>query len=262
MALKIASWNVNSIRQRFDHLDRFIKTQAPDVLCMQEIKVTEDLFPYDFFADRGYGHVVVAGQKAYHGVAIASRLPVSASGTAQWCGKDDKRYAFVKLKGGLEVHNFYVPAGGDVPDRQKNDKFEHKLTFLEEMTTWAEEGKRKGRILVGDLNVAPLENDVWNHTKLVRNVGHSPQETDRFAALLKAGGLVDVGRHFVPADQPLYSWWGYRFPQAFAKNYGWRLDHALATAKALKEIKGFSLLRETRTWDKPSDHIPLILDLT
>ena len=168
-----------------------------------------------------------------------------------------------RLACGLEIHNFYVPAGGDVPDREANDKFDHKIRFLGAMTRWCREEKVATRplVLLGDLNVAPLGCDVWNHKRLRRSVGHSPLECEQMARLLRAGGFVDAARHFVLPPTPLYTWWGYRFPQAFAKDYGWRLDHAWITPAALPRLRALEVVKETRTWERPSDHVPVVLDL-
>ncbi len=266
MSLRIATWNVNSLRQRLDHLARFAAEAAPDVICLQETKVTDEEFPQVEVRTLGYPHLLIHGQKGYNGVAILSRVAFLDQDTKVWCGKDDRRHATVTLDrgpDGLELHNFYVPSGGPTPDPEANDKFAHKLDFLTEMADWARDtglGERAA-ILVGDLNVAPLETDVWNHKRLLRSVGHTPVESERFARLIEAGGLIDVGRHFVPATEPLYTWWGYRFPQAFAKNYGWRLDHVLATPPLGAALGGFRVVRDTRTWERPSDHVPVVLDI-
>ena len=263
MTLRIATWNVNSLRQRLDHLAHFTAEAQPDVLCLQEIKVTDEDFPYDAVRAAGYAHLLVRGQNGYNGVAILSRRPFAAEGAESWCGRDDRRHAFVSLEDGLEIHNFYVPSGGSTPDPETNDKFAHKLRFLNEMADWAARlGLRRRRaIVVGDLNVAPLESDVWNHKRLLRSVGHTPVESAHMARLSEAGGLIDASRHFFPEPEPLYTWWGYRYPQAFDKNYGWRLDHILVSPPLLREMAGLRVARETRAWPKPSDHVPVILDL-
>ncbi len=266
MTLRIATWNVNSLRQRLDHLARFAAEVAPDVICLQETKVRDEEFPALAVRQIGYPHLLIHGQKGYNGVAILSRLPFQSQDTKIWCGKDDRRHASVTLEHGsgvLELHNFYVPSGGATPDPESNDKFAHKLRFLSEMAEWARETRlgERAAVLVGDLNVAPLETDVWNHKRLLRSVGHTPLESERIAELIEAGGLIDVGRHFVPASEPLYTWWGYRYPQAFDKNYGWRLDHVMATAPLKASLAGFRVVRDTRTWERPSDHVPVVLDL-
>ncbi len=261
--MRIATWNVNSIRQRVEHIARFVEARQPDVLCLQETKVIDELFPADALTGLGFKHLEIHGQKSYNGVAIASRLPFEQVERKVFCDKDDRRHLSVLLPGGLELHNFYVPSGGPDPDREKNPKFAHKLDFLEEMALWAEDdalAKRKA-LLVGDLNVAPLEQDVWNHKRLLRSVGHTPMESAAMARLWEAGSLEDIPRRFTPVPQPLYSWWGYRYPQSYQKDYGWRLDHALATPPLSGAVKALETFRESRTWEKPSDHVPLIVDL-
>ena len=263
MALRIATWNVNSLRQRMAHLARFSADKKPDLVCLQETKIRDQDFPLDEVRSLGYEHVLFHGQKSYNGVAILSRRPIEKEERLVWCGKDDRRHLAVHLDGGLELHNFYVPSGGDKPDAEANDKFAHKLTFLKQMASWARRTKLKERkaVLVGDLNVAPLEEDVWNHKRLRRSVGHTDLECELMKKLWRAGGLIDAPRHFTPSPTPLYSWWGYRFPQAFAKNYGWRLDHILITPALADAMKRVCTVTATRTWERPSDHVPVMLDL-
>ena len=263
MPLRIATWNVNSVRQRIAHLERFLTESEIDIVCLQETKVEDELFPFDCVTDLGYVHQLIHGQKSYNGVAILSRVPFEDRGKLVWCRKDDRRHLWVRLPGGLELHNFYVPSGGDKPDPEINDKFDHKLKFLRAMARWCRKEAVAERpvLLVGDMNVAPLETDVWNHKKLLRSVGHTPTESGLIASLLKAGKLEDVPRRFVPPSEPLYTWWGYRFPQAYQKNYGWRLDHALASPPAAAQITAMRIAKETRAWEKPSDHVPVVIDL-
>jgi len=266
LSLRIVTWNVNSVRQRLEHIARFTTQWQPDVLCLQETKVQDGEFPLPDLQEMGYSHCVFRGQKSYNGVAILSRLPFEIQDHRIWCDNDDKRHVTVTLPFGsgapLELHNFYVPSGGPKPDLLANEKFAHKLMFLDEMAEWIRTHSRDRRVmLVGDLNVAPLEKDVWNHKRLLRSVGHTPVESERIAALLQAGDLIDVGRHFVPAEEPLYTWWGYRFPQAFERDYGWRLDHALVSAPLRHALQDMAIVRETRAWERPSDHVPLVVDL-
>ena len=271
MTIRLATWNVNSLRQRLDHMARFAAEFRPDVICLQETKVVDALFPRQEVRDMGYPHLLVHGQKGYNGVAILSRAPFEAEETKSWCGRDDRRHACVRLAGGppggvdggLEVHNFYVPSGGPLPDPETNDKFAHKLQFLREMADWARASKlgRRKAVLLGDLNVAPLETDVWNHKRLLRSVGHTPVETGHIARLREAGQLIDAARHFVPESEPLYTWWGYRHAPALAKDYGWRLDHVLVTPPVAASLAAFRVVRETRAWARPSDHVPVVLDL-
>ena len=264
MTLTIATWNVNSVRLRLDHLARFDAMARPDVVCLQETKVVDEDFPCDALAKLGFAHQAIHGQKGYNGVAILSRLPFDRQERRVWCKRDDRRHLSVCLAGGLELHNFYVPSGGPTPDPDTNDKFAHKLRFLDEMARWARRERVSERrlILLGDLNVAPLECDVWNHTRLLRSVGHTPVESARIAKIHKASGLVDIGRHFVPPSMPLYTWWGYRFAQSFAKDYGWRLDHIWASPPVLSALSDFQVIRETRTWERPSDHVPVVIKVS
>jgi len=261
--MRIATWNVNSVRLRAEQLGRFAAEREPDVICLQETKVADALFPLDDLKRYGFEHIEIHGQKAYNGVAILSRLPFERVERKVWCAKDDRRHLTVTLPGGVELHNFYVPSGGPTPDREANDKFAHKMDFLAEMAAWAEEERIAERplLIVGDLNVAPLENDVWNHKRLLRSVGHTPGESEAMLRFWQAGALEDVPRRFTPPDQPLYSWWGYRYPQAFAKDYGWRLDHCLATPVLSPEVRSLETIRDTRSWEKPSDHVPLLVEL-
>src|SRR2546423_14361868 len=129
-AIKLATWNINSVRLRARLVTRFLRVHSPDVLCLQETKVIDPLFPRAAFHTLGYVHQAINGQKGYHGVAILSRLPFRKTGALAFCGKDDTRHVSAHFEVGLELHNFYVPAGGDIPDATKNPKFAHKLDFL------------------------------------------------------------------------------------------------------------------------------------
>jgi exodeoxyribonuclease-3 len=261
MPLRVATWNVNSLRQRLEHLARFDQAERPDVVCLQETKVADGSFPEKEIEALGFEHLVFAGQKAHNGVAIASRRPIEAHGCRVWCAKDDKRHIYARIAG-VEVHCFYVPSGGPLPDPERNPRFAHKLAFLEEMTHWAAaEAKARPLLLVGDLNVAPLDTDVWNHKRLVRSVGHTPRESEALLGVLTAGHFVDAPRRFVPETEPLYTWWGYRFPASFEKNYGWRLDHAWASTSLAPRLESVKVVSETRTWDRPSDHVPVVVEL-
>lgn len=263
MIFRAATWNVNSIRQRLAHLGRFVDLYHPDLVCLQETKVRDDDFPADEIRAMGFETVLFHGQKSYNGVAILVKGPVCHHQRLIWCGQDDRRHLAVVLDNGLHVHNFYVPSGGGVPDATVNDKFAHKLQFLDEMGQWVAETLQKEQkmLLLGDLNVAPFDNDVWNHKRLQKQIGHTPGECDRLIALHNRGDLIDVGRHFIPPDQPLFSWWGYRYKLSVQKDYGWRLDHILASQALRENLCAFHVVRDTRLWDRPSDHVPLIVDL-
>src|SRR5690606_17294350 len=144
----------------------------------QETKCPDDLFPFDAFRRLGYEHIAVHGQKGYHGVATVARRPIEAVERRRFCEIADCRHLSVRFEAGgssILLHNFYVPAGGDEPDPAINWKFKHKLDFVAEMNAVrAEHGEASSSILVGDLNIAPLEHDVWSHKQLLRVVSHTP----------------------------------------------------------------------------------------
>jgi len=260
----IASWNINSVRLRLDQLLRLTVEARPDVICLQETKCPDDKFPARALAEAGYPHQHFHGMKSYNGVAILSRRPFAATGRADWCGREDARHVHATFEDGVELHNFYVPAGGDVPDPEINDKYRHKLDFVEAMTGWLAATRRPDRplILVGDLNIAPLENDVWSHRQLLNVISHTPAETERLHALKQALDFTDVSRHFHPPEEKLYSWWSYRARDWRASNRGRRLDHIWITPALKPRLRDHAIWTEVRGWaPKPSDHVPVMAEL-
>lgn len=267
MNIKLATWNINSVRLRINLVERLLADENPDVLCLQEIKCINDAFPVKAFRKAGYEHIAINGQKGYHGVATISRIPLHKVEMRGFCDKGDSRHVAVDLDvpGGLTVHNFYVPAGGDEPDPVINPKFAHKLDFLREMTDWYSglEAKENNRmILVGDLNVAPLEHDVWSHKQLLKVVSHTPIEVELMEQLFASHGWVDVMRKFVPANEKLYSWWSYRAKDWAASDRGRRLDHIWVTPALAYAPQALRVLREARGWERASDHVPVIAEFT
>ncbi len=262
MPLKIATWNINSVRLRIGLVQSFLKQHEPDILCLQETKCADDHFPRGAFAEAGYPHLAIHGQKAYHGVAVASRLPLEVVDRKRFCEREDARHISVSVRNGeakpVEVHNFYVPAGGDVPDTEKNWKFAHKLAFIDEMADWLSAPKRKRTVLVGDLNIAPLETDVWSHRQLLKVVSHTPVETEGLERVRQAGGWVDVMRSFIPPEEKLFTWWSYRSPNWEASDRGRRLDHIWASDDLAGTAEALTVLKHARGWEKPSDHVPVI----
>ncbi|HSF95356.1 MAG TPA: exodeoxyribonuclease III [Thermohalobaculum sp.] len=257
MGLTIATWNINSVRLRQELVAAFLKAEAPDILCLQETKSPVDKIPFEVFAAAGYPHWVARGQKGYNGVAILSRLPIEDAGQIDWCAKGDARHVAARLPGGVVLHNLYIPAGGDEPDPEANPKFAHKLQFLDELAAWgsAQDGPA---ILVGDLNIAPLEEDVWSHKQMLRVVSHTPVEVEALARAQGAGGWTDVTRTHIPAPEKLYSWWSYRARDWAEADRGRRLDH-IWTRGGVPDLPGSSrILRALRGAEKPSDHVPVL----
>ncbi len=257
---RLMTWNVNSVRARLDLIDRVIGKYAPDVLCLQETKAMDDVFPLTWFEERGYHCNAIRGQKSYNGVAILARGEANGAAHIDWCGRGDARHISAGLAGGVTLHNFYVPAGGDVPDPEANDKFAHKLQFLDEMIAWSKDLTGPA-ILVGDLNVAPEECDVWSHKALLKVVSHTPIETDLLRALQQSHGWVDAIRRHFPAPEKVYSWWSYRSPDWAKADKGRRLDHIWLSPAIEKALVHVEIARDARGWEKPSDHAPLIADL-
>src|SRR5262249_26458281 len=231
----------------------------------QETKCPDDRFPFRRFARLGYAHAAINGQKGYHGVAVLSRLPFESFTMQSFCGKSDCRHIAVVvgeragLRHPVSVHNFYVPAGGDAPDPDVNVKFAHKLAFLDEMRDRAElrPGAAERAILLGDLNVAPLEHDVWSHKQLLDVVSHTPIECEKLNAVQHAGRWIDAMRAFVPEPAKLYTWWSYRSPDWEAADKGRRLDHIWVSPEFGDRLTALKISREARGWLRPSDHVPV-----
>jgi exodeoxyribonuclease III len=264
-SLRIATWNINSLRLRLPLLERLIAALDPDVICLQETKVPDELFPDAAPAAIGYPHVIRRGMKSYNGVAILSRIPLVQDDVApDWCERGDCRHLGVTLQvpsGPVELHDFYVPAGGDIPDTAANPKFAHKLAFVAEATNWfaARPNRRRG-VLVGDLNIAPLEHDVWSHKQLLDVVSHTPVEVEHLLAWQRAG-FYDAVRHFVPETEKLYTWWSYRNRDWRASNRGRRLDHIWVTPDLAPALTSYTVLQEARDWPQTSDHVPVAVTL-
>jgi exodeoxyribonuclease-3 len=269
MRLSVTTWNINSVRLRIDLVAKFIKANRPDILCLQETKCPDDKFPLKRFRRLGYEHIALNGQKGYHGVVVLSRLPFESFSIQNFCDKVDCRHISVVLgeraglRDPLTVHNFYVPAGGDIPDPAVNPKFAHKLSFLDQMRDCANlhPGASDRAILVGDLNVAPLEHDVWSHKQMVRVVSHTPAECEKLTAVQSAGNWVDALRTSVPEPAKLYTWWSYRSPDWKTADKGRRLDHIWVAPALADGLSGIRVLKESRGWERPSDHVPVTATL-
>lgn len=262
MNFSIATWNINSIRLRLpivlDYLARF----SPDILCLQETKCPDDSFPLKDIKKAGYMFTAIAGQKGYHGVAILSRLPLSDVQKTDFCGKTDCRHISAIVETNtkkIRIHNFYVPAGGDEPNPDINQKFRHKLDFLEEMKAIkANTGDGCSSLLLGDLNIAPLPEDVWSHKQLLKIVSHTPVETEALNAVMHEGSWVDLMREHICVPEKIFTWWSYRAHDWQTSNRGRRLDHIWGSADLVDTLQDIDIFTEARGWERPSDHVPVL----
>lgn len=257
MSFTLATWNINSVRLREPLVAQVLQEEGPDVLCLQECKSPVDKIPLEQFRALGYEHIVARGQKGYNGVAILSKLPIEDVGDRDFAQLGHARHVAAKLANGVTIHNFYVPAGGDKPDREVNVKFGQKLDYLTEMRDWFHAEAPQKAILVGDLNIAPREDDVWDHKKLLRVVSHTPVEVEHLAQTQDAGNWVDITRQDIPEGN-LYSWWSYRSPDWDNADKGRRLDHVWATRDIANAGHSSRVLRHVRGYEKPSDHAPVL----
>ena len=269
MRLSLTTWNINSVRLRIDLVAKFIKSARPDVLCLQETKCIDDAFPRKRFKRLGYEHIALNGQKGYHGVATIARVPFDRIELTNFCDRIDARHVGVTLgdkaalANPLRVDNFYVPAGGDIPDPAVNPKFAHKLAFLDEMRASSALRRHDSNrmVLLGDLNVAPLEHDVWSHKQMLRVVSHTPVECQKLVAAQKDGGWVDAVRMLVPEPTKLYTWWSYRSLDWKAADKGRRLDHIWVAPALADRVIGMRVLKHWRGSSRPSDHVPVTATL-
>ncbi|MBV7256103.1 exodeoxyribonuclease III [Pacificimonas sp. WHA3] len=258
--LKFVSWNINSVRIRLHLIEQLVMAEDPDIICLQETKVRDSQFPHEAFEGMGYKYRILNGQPMHHGVAIVSRVPLTEDRRHDWQDNGEARHIGVRLPSGLLLENVYIPAGGDVPDREENPKFGQKLDFYERMTKWSETLDTP-TIMMGDFNIAPLESDVWSHKQLLKVVSHTPIEVDTMKRLQDAHGWVDVGRLMIPAPERLYTWWSYRAKDWTKGDRGRRLDHVWVSPELRSKIRAHRVLEPARSWEKPSDHIPLITEM-
>ena len=256
MSFTLATWNINSVRLREGLVARLLTEEMPDILCLQECKSPVELIPMDQFRALGYRYMVARGQKGYNGVAILSKLPITDAGDKDFAQLGHARHVSARLENGVTIHNFYVPAGGDIPDREQNLKFGQKLDFLTHMRDHFRADRPHKAILVGDLNLAPREDDVWDHKALLKIVSHTPIEVAHLGETMESGRWQDITRQDIPHGR-LYSWWSYRSPDWDGADKGRRLDHIWATPDISGSASGSRILRPVRGWEQPSDHVPV-----
>lgn len=258
--MKIITWNINSIRLRRSLIFRLLEEEKPDILCLQECKSPSKEMPFEEFKPLGYQFFACWGQKSYNGVAIISKVPLENIKSQKFLGSDHARHISVTTSIGLTVHNFYFPAGGDIPDRNLNEKFGFKLDYIKAVENFFKPLKLENSILVGDLNIAPERQDVWDHKKLLKVVSHTPIEVEYLSSLASSGPWIDILRKKNP-DEKLFSWWSYRAKDWRVSNRGRRLDHIWFTEDLINKCKNCFILKQVRDWTSPSDHVPVVAEI-
>ena len=254
--MKIATWNVNSLNVRLPHVVDWLASAKPDVLVLQEIKQVSEAFPAESFAEAGY-QSVASGQKTYNGVAVISRKP-SADHVTDFPGfEDPQRRILASTIDDVRVVNLYVPNGHSVG----SEKYEYKLGWLAALRGFLEdELKTHDKLVVlGDFNIAPEDRDVYDAEKWGDDILCSPLEREALGELLKLG-LTDVYRNFEQPEKA-FSWWDYR-RAGFQRNAGLRIDLILTSNAMTAACQASYIDREPRTWERPSDHTPVIAEFS
>jgi exodeoxyribonuclease-3 len=258
--MRIATWNVNSIRQRLDNMLAWLKERAPDIVCLQEIKCVDEAFPRDAFESLGY-NVAVHGQKAFNGVALLSKLPFDEVAPGLIGDKADVQARFLEAivstkTGALRVVSLYLP-NGNPPD---TDKYVYKIKWMDRLLAFAHERLKleEPLILAGDYNVIPATADARRPEAWVNDALFLPKTREKFRSLINLG-LTDAIRASSDAGG-LYTFWDYQ-AGAWAKDDGIRIDHLLLSPQAADRLIDAGIDRHVRSWDKPSDHVPVYIDL-
>ena len=251
--MKIASFNVNSIRARLPNITDWLAAFSPDVVCLQEIKAQDEQFPTAEIEAAGY-HAAVVGQKSYNGVAILSRTPITTRLRALPGDEEDEqaRYVEVETESGFIVGGLYLPNGNPVP----GPKFDYKLAWMDRLIDHAQALLRTEQpfVLCGDYNVIPTDADVYDPRAMAGDALGRPESKDRFYRLLNLG-LTDSFRVFDPRPGQ-FSYWDYQ-RGAYDKDHGWRIDFILASPKAADRLTGAGIDRSPRAQEKASDHTPV-----
>jgi exodeoxyribonuclease-3 len=258
--MRIATWNVNSVKQRHEHLLTVLRTSEPDILCLQELKCVDEAFPRDEIEALGY-RIATHGQKAYNGVAILSKHPLEDVRRGLPGDPDDEQARYIEAvvpsaTGVVRVASIYLPNGNPI----NTPKFPYKLAWLERLHAHAREllAFEEPLVLAGDYNVIPEATDAADPAAWTGDALFQPESRAQLRALLHLG-FVDAVR--LCTDAPgLYSFWDYQ-AGAFQRNNGIRIDHLLVSPQAADRVKTVSIRKDVRGWDKPSDHVPVVLDL-
>lgn len=248
----IATWNVNSLRVRLGHLSEWLAANAPDIVALQETKVEDPSFPVKEIMDCGYTPVF-SGQKTYNGVAILAKLPAQDVVTDADGLEDSQRRILAASFGDVRVVNLYVPNGSEVGSL----KYAYKLDWLEKVHAWlaAELLRHPKLVVLGDFNIAPADEDVYDPVRWKDKILCSTPERDAFKGLLDLG-LSDTFRHFEQAERS-FTWWDYRM-NGFARNLGLRIDHILASSALMEQCDFCRVDLEPRKLERPSDHAPVL----
>jgi len=249
--LKLASWNVNSLKVRLEQVLAWLDSSQMDILAIQETKLLDENFPLSAFVDKGY-HVVFAGQKTYNGVAIISRYPVDDIITDIPDFDDPQRRILMATVAGIRLINLYVPNGSELT----SDKYEYKLNWLQKVTAFIQQQMHlyPKVAVVGDFNIAPEDRDVHDPAAWEGAVLVSAPERAAFGQLLQLG-LHDSFRNFAQEEQS-FSWWDYR-AAAFRRNRGLRIDHILLSHELKSLCRQSVIDKEPRKVERPSDHAPV-----
>ena len=259
--MRIATWNINSIRQRLDHLQAWLKEREPDIVCLQEIKCIDDAFPRENFERLGY-NVAVHGQKTFNGIALLSKLPFDEVAPGLIGDKEDVQARFLEAlvstkTGVLRVVSLYLPNGNP----PASEKYFYKLKWMDRLIAFSLERLKleEPMLLAGDYNVIPAAVDARNPAAWVNDALFLPQTREKFRALINLG-LTDALRAGSESDD-LFTFWDYQ-AGAFQKNNGIRIDHLLLSPQATDSLVDAGIDRHVRGWDKPSDHAPVYVDLS
>jgi exodeoxyribonuclease III len=255
--LKVATWNVNSLRVRLPHVLQWLEREQPDVLALQETKLKDEEFPADTFRDYGYV-ATFSGQSAYNGVAILSReAPNEIDFGLGGHYEDEQKRVLGATFGPVRLFSLYVPNGQSV----ESDKYRYKLEWLAALRVLleAELARHPSLLVVGDFNIAPDDRDVHNPLAWQGKIMCSPAERAALGAISSLG-LTDTFRLF-PQPEKVFSWWDYR-AGAFRRNQGLRIDLVLASRSLSQTCSGCRIDKEPRGWERPSDHVPVVAEFT
>lgn len=254
--MRIATWNVNSLNVRLPHVLQWLQQAAPDVLCLQELKLEDHKFPRAELEAAGY-QVAFTGQKTYNGVAILSRQPLQDIQYNLPNLADEQRRLVAATIGGIRVVCGYFPNGQALD----SEKYPYKLGWLAALHDWLQTELQRypALALLGDYNIAPADLDVHDPKAWEGQVLVSPPEREAWQRLL-ALGLTDAYRHLQPDTEKAFTWWDYRM-NGFRRNLGLRIDHILLSAPLLANLHSCDIDREPRSWERPSDHTPVWAEL-